>query len=545
MSAHVGDAEDPFHGVTLFNDKAIFTPYDANIVGILGLQSRVFTSVDISDKITGPKKFRGGAIMGNNIYFAPYYAQQIGVFNIIQGTFSLIDLESACPATTCLCAPSCDLHFADSYFNEPVSAGKFNNHGNFGSVSVIDEHVYIFPIGAKQVLRYTPADNSLTVVAETPPNSARNTGHTINFGSQTIARVSGHRDCNGFDEAGFSMEYDNLIEFIINEDFENWPDGTCNIPDGTDITNRIISFIEPEQSGYTPLSTLADGDIDRLRGPGFGGIVNWNDKVVYTSNHEGPAPSRATFKNQVASSTSLEKLTCKTTFSEPRIDNPPSGLNPDPNPVPNLQLGLGTHMSQHVRDGGSQTILKFSWTDVEASYAPRYARLQAVQGWSSRDMLDLAYRSITDAMIDRSNVNGKADFFVVKVQSDDPFFEDDDVILYFLTIYNSTNPDYSFSLTPYMDFHKDTSLAISGPGFFYTNREANVNGQRNGWIKVNYDDVHPQYIDLAHPGLGLGIDLCETGFSVPTKMSNKLIIPPLHNDHFMIWDILEDIRALW
>ena len=62
--------------------RVVFSPYNADGVGVFDPTDDSFTLVDISATISSDAKFAGPAVAGDGrVVFAPYNADGVGVFN--------------------------------------------------------------------------------------------------------------------------------------------------------------------------------------------------------------------------------------------------------------------------------------------------------------------------------------------------------------------------------------------------------------------------------------------------------------------------------
>jgi hypothetical protein len=75
-----------FSNETLVGTKVVFTPEDADVVGIYDTATNVFSTVPTG--LTGPEKFRGGTLVGTQVVFTPYFADVVGIYDTATNAFS-------------------------------------------------------------------------------------------------------------------------------------------------------------------------------------------------------------------------------------------------------------------------------------------------------------------------------------------------------------------------------------------------------------------------------------------------------------------------
>jgi streptogramin lyase len=72
-----------------------FVPNNADNIGLLNPSSSSFTTIDISNTISGADKYYGGVLGPNGlIYFVPLAADKIGVVNPSSSSFTTIDISN-------------------------------------------------------------------------------------------------------------------------------------------------------------------------------------------------------------------------------------------------------------------------------------------------------------------------------------------------------------------------------------------------------------------------------------------------------------------
>ena len=70
--------------------EVIFTPYNADVVGIYNVNEGTFTTVDTG--LTGGQKFIGsGAVVGSKVVFTPRHADVVGIYDVNEGTFTTVE----------------------------------------------------------------------------------------------------------------------------------------------------------------------------------------------------------------------------------------------------------------------------------------------------------------------------------------------------------------------------------------------------------------------------------------------------------------------
>ena len=148
-----------FHGATTAsNGKVIFTPFDADAVGVFDPSDNSLELVDISapsasvdlgdlSSFTGGDKFSGAALAHNGkVIFAPYTAKGVGVFDPSDNSFVLVDISAHSPPSVNLGFRSSDGFVMSAKFSDTVAAsdGKivfaplFGTLGSVNSVGVFD-----------------------------------------------------------------------------------------------------------------------------------------------------------------------------------------------------------------------------------------------------------------------------------------------------------------------------------------------------------------------------------------------------------------------
>ena len=70
--------------------EVIFTPSNADVVGIYDVNEGTFTTVDTG--LTGDVKFSGsGAVVGSKVVFTPLNADVVGIYDVATETFTTVD----------------------------------------------------------------------------------------------------------------------------------------------------------------------------------------------------------------------------------------------------------------------------------------------------------------------------------------------------------------------------------------------------------------------------------------------------------------------
>jgi streptogramin lyase len=91
----VGSCDTYSGGVLGPNGLIYFVPYSANNIGVLNPSSSSFTTIDISNTISGDWKYIGGVLGPNGlIYFVPVNVDKIGVLNPSSSLFTTIDISN-------------------------------------------------------------------------------------------------------------------------------------------------------------------------------------------------------------------------------------------------------------------------------------------------------------------------------------------------------------------------------------------------------------------------------------------------------------------
>merc|ERR1719362_2485189 len=83
-----------FNGAVHSKENIYFTPYCADVIGVLDTLENKFSTISLRNKVHGDYKFSGSVINDGNIYFAPYNANCIGLLNIDTAEFSIITIEN-------------------------------------------------------------------------------------------------------------------------------------------------------------------------------------------------------------------------------------------------------------------------------------------------------------------------------------------------------------------------------------------------------------------------------------------------------------------
>ena len=152
-------ASQSFNGATTAsNGKVIFTPFDADAVGVFDPSDNSLELVDISapsasvdlgdlSSFTVGDKFSGAALAHNGkVIFAPYTAKGVGVFDPSDNSFVLVDISAHSPPSVNLGFRSSDGLVMSAKFSDTVAAsdGKivfaplFGTLGSVNSVGVFD-----------------------------------------------------------------------------------------------------------------------------------------------------------------------------------------------------------------------------------------------------------------------------------------------------------------------------------------------------------------------------------------------------------------------
>ena len=144
----IGSSQSFNGATTASNGKVIFTPFDADAVGVFDPIDNSLELVDISaPSFTGGDKFSGAALAHNGkVIFAPYTAKGVGVFDPSDNSFVLVDISAHSPPSVNLGFRSSDGFVMSAKFSDTVAAsdGKivfaplFSSLGSASSVGVFD-----------------------------------------------------------------------------------------------------------------------------------------------------------------------------------------------------------------------------------------------------------------------------------------------------------------------------------------------------------------------------------------------------------------------
>ena len=94
---HLVPGQNRFAGAALASDGCVvFAPRDALVVGIFDPVARNFSVVDVGSSISsGAEQFSGAAAIDNLVIFAPYNAPGVGVYNVTARTFALVAIGAS------------------------------------------------------------------------------------------------------------------------------------------------------------------------------------------------------------------------------------------------------------------------------------------------------------------------------------------------------------------------------------------------------------------------------------------------------------------